>query len=123
VSKFFKPEDFLRVVMGKNMDANIAAAANAKLEREGKAVTGFYVDLNKGKFPEEEHWLYTDKTKPRDTHTALLINIEPIAACTHPKEKVTYTPYSHQNTNDHDDWAYICSCGARVTPSNFEVMK
>lgn len=52
---------------------------------------------------------------PPDTYKAILIDIEPIKPCEHPKEKV----------NKRIDWegVYECDCGQRVTPSAFGSLK
>lgn len=112
--KFFKPEDFpYDAHPDEKVDEWAAKHANAKLEREGKVVFGH----NQNESGISHNW--TRIKNEGHNLTALLINIEPIEKCKHPKEKVTYTPYSHQNTLDPNDWAYVCKCGARVTPSSF----
>ena len=107
--KFFKPEDF-QVALGEyGMGLQAANLANAKLEREGKVVYQY----NKGPWSQTSLESFTG-IKEQD-HRALLINIEPIEKCTHPKEKV----------NEIYDGGYPigefqCECGAKVKPKEFE---
>lgn len=50
------------------------------------------------------------------TFKAILINIEPLEKCTHPKEKIeTYTV----GTMGEPHVRYKCYCGASVTPKEF----
>lgn len=102
--KFFKPEDFLpgndfyKITWDDVVRKQLADRANAKLEREGKVVFGI---------PGADLWeeaLYSSST-----HTAVLINIEPIEKCTHPAEKVVQTTIDFQ-----------CPCGAKLKPKTFE---
>lgn len=75
--KFFNSEDFELVAQpslskeeNKVWKHNAALVANVKLEREGKRVYGF----NAG----SDRLLFDTDTGKKDTHQALLINIEPI---------------------------------------------
>lgn len=122
---FFKPSDF--ITQHDNPDyitrTNAAFVANAKLERDGKVV-----------YSESPQQVLSGHYQPwhnisfqGQTHKAFLINIEPIAVCTHTKEKVkaqvvegwdktkNYSSISIEN--------YICECGAKVKPSAFEEVK
>ena len=96
---FFKPEDFsLPDPFGKYA----TEIANAKL-REGAKVfcNGHTWTANKDKW---------------STHQALLICIEPIEQCTHPKEKVEILFLGKKH-------GYECQCGAEVRPTGFEEIK
>lgn len=54
----------------------------------------------------------TDEVRLQDhTHKALLINIEPIEKCKHPKEKVKLWDCGIN---------YECECGAQVEPAEFK---
>ncbi len=87
---------------------------NAKLEREGKVVYSTH-----GAMFSITHKASNDGLK------ALLINIESLEACKHPKEKVfkkkflSIGPASEGKTPGE---YYKCECGARVEPSGFEVV-
>ncbi len=93
---------------------------SAKLEREGKVVYG-----SEPEDKETYSALYGEGNNRYSTHKALLINIEPIEVCTHPKEKVfkkkflSIGPASEGKTPGE---YYKCECGARVKPSVFEVV-
>lgn len=136
--EFFKPEDFEgpaalnRWVKHGSYEYTeilkfVSERANQKLESEGKVVTGFYDDPNSGKHPQYESWLFTDKSKPRDSHKALLINIEPIEKCTHPAEKIRQMNWSepvegfNRGFRVTMDAIFQCECGAKVKPKSFEV--
>lgn len=80
----------------------IADFANAKLEREAKVVYG----------SDDTAW-YSTKDILQLKLTALLINIEPIEACTHPSEKISTTYLEYQNIGEVRH-TFHCDCGARV---------
>lgn len=104
--KFFKPEDFERQChpeMGNVLDtwqlALATTLANAKLERDAKVV---YCALKDTWFSSKE------QCQSHETHKALLINIEPIAPCTH--EVRSYGP---------DKW--LCArCKVLMRPTQWE---
>lgn len=100
---FFKPSDF-----GTNLYIQIkdaVAISNSKLEREGRVVYG----------AETEYSLPWSHINLQGTkYQALLIGIQPIIKCDHPKEKVHYTPYES---------FHLCKCGAKVEPSSFMEVK
>lgn len=113
---FFKPEDFHVDLL--NYDTNVSVAniianiANAKLERESKQIWVF-----KDKQSGEIHNLTTiDQYKPDlYRHKALMINIEPRNKCEHSLEKIRVvyeTDTSHKT--------YLCECGVKVKPVEFE---
>lgn len=126
--KFFKPEDFINSCDYQDM----ARKANAKLEREGKAV------YSKDPFEKSTwvHTLYTihnskallialepivkyDKTNPKhfndrykvtlDKIKELIESSEATQICEHPSEKV-------QTSFPATPFVFKCECGARVTP-------
>ena len=106
---FFKPEDFKHSSNSPLISSDAADIANAKLEREGKVVYGYQHDY-------DEEWVFHSNESPEEhTHKALLINIEPIAKCEHPKEKVKLegTP----------PIAFYCECGVKVKPTSFAEVK
>jgi hypothetical protein len=120
--KFFKPEDFkfsdgppktFQYMVNDSVSIEEAArVANAKLEREGKVV---YTNVHKLNLT----WYESNSCK-EDTHKALLINIEPIETCKHPKEKVC-SIRNIMNANEIICWK--CECGAKVQPKEFEEVK
>lgn len=122
--KFFKPEDFKVTGIGYEEESQrLAALANAKIEREGAVVYG-KSDYRLTSFATDKNIQFQDGSFA--THKALLINIESIEKCRHPKEKVKeelefikkYSgPYSDVQVN------HKCDCGAKVTPASFEVVE
>lgn len=122
---FFKPEDFNDYgVRDFSTDSsvryNVAIAANTKLKREGRVVYGYSMS-------HEEAW--TIGKGAIDTHKALLINIEPLQACLHPKEKVKISIKEGFEKLEgcmvpmYQNESYVCECGARVEPSGFSEVK
>lgn len=115
--KFFSPDDFKdenisdfsRSAIGSDGRITAAQLANAKLERDGKVVYG-----------ENNIWNWTERKTKSDSHKALLINIESIEKCTHPKEKVR--PIFAISAVDEIEY-YKCQCGSRVQPTEFEACK
>ncbi len=101
--KFFKAKDFPSVEFP--MSDRVAYEANAKIEREGLPV--YAKDLAGG---------YIWASIQDATHKALLINIEPIAACAHPMEKVEsyYAEACKPETK-----YFKCKCGVKVSPTGF----
>ncbi len=115
---FFKTEDFVnygeeqweKPCLIKPSEA--AVKANEKLINLGLRVYGKVEPSSYTDFSSREH--------ESDTHKALLINLEPIKECPHPKEKVR----EFRNTNfDGPVYIYECNCGARVQPKEFEEIK
>lgn len=107
MTKFFKPDDFA-VFLYKEVAADIA---NDKLEREAKVV----YSLGEPNW----RWYTTRNDNSIDTHTALLINIEPIVKCTHPYEKVKPDSKSLLYHPLKLDFLYRCECGQIVRPVKF----
>lgn len=107
--KFFKPEDFDGITHEwenrKFIRVEYAVdICNAKLEREGRVVYLTQTNQPTNNMLEKQYdW---------HTHKALLINIEPLEKCRHPKEKVT----------KRINWEgiYECECGQRLKPASFE---
>lgn len=110
--QFFVPEDFPKEMMQGMyaIQVNAAHHANLKLEREGQVVYSYWRDT-KGPWS-------SDFEIPPDTHKALLINIEPIEKCQHPREKVKLADFS---VFGNGDFGFMCDCGARVEPDGFKV--
>ena len=119
--KFFTPEDFRNEIMPNGwISCNDATkCANAKLEREGikawiyKSKIGEILNITSIEGYRSD--LYAD--------SALLINIEPIEKCKHPKEKVKLSQiFTIRNNTQHGGpmEEYKCECGARVQPASFE---
>lgn len=107
--EFFTEKDFEG--SGISHTATAAAIANDKLEREAKIVYTHCLERTWRQIP----W---DHEKQRGViFKALLINIEPVERCKHPKEKVT------TNLEYGFEWTHICICGAKVQPSIFEEIK
>lgn len=113
---FFKPEDFIYGFLETERCHAIAEIANAKLEKEGTVVYTEY--RNEVVLNETKAWV-TYKTTG-GTHKALLINIEPMSKCEHPKEKVKVIKEGYVYA---DDTNFQCECGAVVRPSVFEEVK
>jgi len=109
--KFFNESDFNTLKSkGHFTWEEIADLANAKLEKESRIV---FTSLD----PNDSWttWGY-DIDGPRTFH-ALLINIEPIEKCSHPKEKISGR-YADEN-----GVVFKCECGARVSPCQFSEVK
>lgn len=111
---FFKSEDF---ECHDNDPNSLAKTSNSKLAREGKVV---YAKVVRFDFAQ---W----KVDSEDcTHKALLINIEPLEMCAHPKDKVksylnTEALYKSGNLDLHAYMNfYQCECGTRVEPTSFK---
>lgn len=123
--KFFKPEDFDREFLNTatsvttELIAHSLACeiANTKLEREGKVVESVLMD--------DGSWYASTNGCMMKTHKALLINIEPIEACNHPKEKVRpdCTIYVINGFTTGGENHFRCECGAKLKPLTFEEIK
>lgn len=114
--EFFKREDFESYGAGDpraDVFGVMAGLANDKLEREGKVVYGGMNTTSDGKTNSEPFFIMRIDKYYR-THKALLINIEPIESCKHPKEKVS-GQYADEN-----GVIFKCKCGIRVRPKEFE---
>lgn len=115
----FKPEDF-----DSNWTQSHKAAQqifDTWIKENGKAVYGrlYPKNINEEGFDIGSIWNTSALTDT--THKALLINIELIEKCTHPKEKVKWkdimiSPNSHK-------YGFMCDCGSEVIPREFEEMK
>lgn len=116
----FKPEDFGgEYGLCDHCMADATNMANHKLNQwlkeNGKVVYS--------QSPDKRYW-----TDPHDPTTqgvhlesdikALLICIEPIEKCAHPREKVVDPRVSKLNLV-----YYQCECGAKVQPSGFEEVR
>lgn len=131
--KFFRPEDF-NGLCNYSYPAFAADMANAKLEREGKIVYGSPNGRSHTFVPGIIWNTHDDKTG-RDTHKALLINIEPIEVCKHEKEKVgtfiqkkVFIDYNNLPPIAKRDSQYlgttqveyVCQCGKKLIPTSFD---
>lgn len=117
---FFKPEDFLNFDgrLGAEPICNqIASMANVKLEREGKVVYGQIKDHqilgNLCNFD-------TEKIES-DNYQALLINIESIEKCKHPKDKIQQATFFDVETKTRYP-VWYCQCGITLEPDTFKVV-
>lgn len=128
--KFFIKDDFVNFGEEDWRDPCVikpqvaADKANAKLESEGHCVYG-KGDYRLFSFCGDKNLQFKDGSYP--THKALLICVEPIEKCTHPKEKVqeiiVTEGYEKKYGNMipvYKDESYKCECGAKVKPSSFE---
>lgn len=111
--KFFEPKDFAHFSTEILTASDAAELANAKLEKEGMRV------YSTNTIPCDEDWYpwCENKTK-EDTHQALLICIEPINKCKHPKDRVKMK----DSIKNGEEW-YHCECGSEVRPKEFEEIK
>lgn len=75
--KFFKPEDFDSINCFDHLFVQAAELANAKIAKEGVPVYGSPTGRSHTYVAGQIWSCHDDKTN-RDTHKALLINIEPI---------------------------------------------
>lgn len=66
-------------------------------------------------------WVDNDMLGDNHTHQAILINIEEIKKCEHPKEKVSYQLDIRDNKFMMP--YHVCECGAKVYPIKFEVIE
>lgn len=120
--KFFKPEDFADLSTTA-AEEDACEIANAKLESDGKIV------YSTASNPLMNSWFSAAGTPQGGTYKALLINIESIQKCEHPKEKVkvikkeTYPISSHELDGTFSKYIYQCECGARVEPLIFGGLK
>lgn len=116
--KFFKPEDFGNLYLDEVQRNAACSYANTKLEIEGKVV---FRGIKKG------DWWAHDGDQHLGTRIferALIICIEPIEKCKHPKEKIKNHPFiSGENKLSEILYAYICECGAKVQPKEFEEVR
>lgn len=111
MNKFFKPQDFYHAHWstvkhtGFILPIDAAIYANAKLELEGKVVYSNTV---------QHTWHNVNKPYPTEDYKGLIINIERMDKCTHPKEKV-FSIYMDVTSAE-----FKCECGVRVKPSGYE---
>lgn len=127
--KFFKLEDFGSPLAESISELKIYAdLANEKLEREGKIV---YSSKNSDGYM---YWSPSEKMDhmyTRHSHKALLINIEPINKCEHPKDKISYKFGQGLKLEDirfpgpqkYELPHWVCECGAKVQPKDFEEVR
>lgn len=121
--KFFNYIDFGTEYFGVIHAADAANIANEKLERNGKVIhgaPGMLVHMGYDKIDIPNYWIMSPKGE--SSHQALLINIEPISPCTHPKEKVqvgTLLEYRDSNKQFINEIPYRCECGVTVKPTGF----
>lgn len=114
---FFKPEDFLENC-GAITPFGMAEKANAKLERDGKVVFSIKDENYK---PGYRAWVYNNCPENKHTHKAILIAIQEIKKCEHPKDKIKQllcNPASQSR-----ETFFECECGARVEPTEFREVK
>lgn len=114
--EIFKPEDFDYTATSAfpaamQASAVYAALANARLNEwlktEAKKVECHKLGESNLTNEHGPGWVAAEKSTRNQvrfpTHQALLICIEPIEKCSHPKEKVTFRP-----------GGWECECGAKV---------
>ncbi len=114
---FFKDSDFEGHYLDqcKTFAQWAAYFANNKLEQMGEEVFGIEGEVW-GEMHNGQGFTAMEFNKRPATHSALLINIEPIEKCTHPVENVCWS-------GDHTGQTYLCSnCGAKLKPKTFEVV-
>lgn len=123
----FKPEDIYNFVL---KDSAIAITSvfqkvfDTWLKENGKVVKCLYLkesnltdEHGPGWIAKEESGRHTELY----THKALLINIEPIEKCNHPKEKVRR--FSGAHVEGENIGFFVCECGAKVHPCSYEEIK
>lgn len=120
--KFFKSTDFIHMQDGRSLivpgyEWKVADIANAKLGSDGKTLFIFDNGQPSQSYSETEYGYHT--------HKGLLVNIQSIEKCDHPKEKVRrFETRFNVAPNDYVrgelDGLYQCKCGARVKPKVFE---
>lgn len=118
--KFFKVKDIIRLY--ENMPDDViwceylVDRLNTKLFNSGRVVYGqstdqrYWTDINDPS---------TQYVYPESDIKALLINIEPIEQCKHPKEKVKYLEAESEKYVSF----WFCECGVKVQPKGFEEVK
>lgn len=111
--KFFEPEDFYTKGEDDTRRTPLEACeiANAKLEQKGRIVIG----------SPETNW--DEGGNKIETHKALLINIEPIEKCKHPRSKVWLTDEVIRSDlyPNAKRTVWKCDCSAKVkVPDNME---
>jgi len=107
MKKFFTPKDF---ELCKYSYEDICERANSKLEREGEVI---FIEGNYG----------SKKRISASTHKALLINIELLEKCKHPKEKILRISTNYDDGLKATHSTYECQCGVKVKPTAFEEVK
>lgn len=114
---FFKPQDFFTNELLSPDDTVIAAdIANKKLKRNGRVV---YACVPPG----ERELFWNSQQISKDTHSALLINIEeiPKLPCAHPA-KLVRPIYIKEFGKCKEFSHYECSCGVVVEPISFKAV-
>lgn len=113
---FFKPDDFNSFISAYEREL-AAHSANAKLEKESKTIystDGYYSDSEK--FRNGWQDVEPDGSMPLAQYRAIRICTEKIIPCNHPLEKI--------RANDPNPiHGFICLCGAKVKPKEFEEVK
>lgn len=129
----FKPEDFDNIAFPQPYNWEIAAARAQQifdtwLKKNGKVVYGRHSYLIWGE--SENQFEIGVKGQDKADQKAILINIEPLERCSHPKEKIKHVTKKMQSgegtlTSGYmiDLTAYVCECGARVEPKEFEAIE
>lgn len=108
---FFTPKDFHEIASAHD-GRLISDIANVKLAKHGVLVFG----------SNAVGWTISRNTY--DRQKAILINIEPIQKCEHPKDEVTRLDfYDHGPSKDIYQTSYKCQCGATVYPNSFSEEK
>lgn len=112
-----------------------AKLANTKIERYGRKVWGVQNLIgNPNKDCPGPYWSSVGKLSDifKDSelaYEALLINIEPIGKCEHPKDKVKlcspnpFMRITGQLDPGDNNNTFYCECGAKLRPSTFEEIK
>lgn len=119
--EFFKPDDFQYESEGRLRSIMAADIANAKLEKEGCLI---YCDKEGGR----ANW---SLNKTGAKYKALIINIEPIEKCDHPKDKINVLVNLQKRdinasffSNPYSEISLSCQCGANLDfPSNLQEIK
>lgn len=122
MTTFFEKSDFVSYNVcdgaGKIQSELIAGIANDKLKRDGRVVYGSNNDRD---------WSFNKFEG--DTHQALLICIEEIKKCDHPKEKIFARESGKPSRLTLSGMSvdsciqYYCECGTRVEPAGFREYK
>ena len=116
----FKPEDF-KYIASKEIWEFAQAKFDQWLEENGKVVwgekmdsTGYFIWCDpKNTFKQENPHKHVLTHNLGATHKAILVCIEPIEQCKHPKEKVLHSI-------SRVPLVFECECGAKVAPKEFE---
>lgn len=123
----FNHEDFISVSGNFSINKESARVAQEKLDEwikeNGKVVYGCRSQEEWHSSIQDERIYSVISSNFKNSHyKAILINIEPLEKCKHPREKVRLMDSAAYVGGDLI-YGFMCECGSKVKPKEFEELK